>query len=483
MLLTIIILTPIIAAMLSLMVKRRVWLLEVYASVAALIECGIAFVLAVKVGESGSYVASHYFSNNALDTLFTVVVTIISLIITWYSIGYLRKEKEKNIIGFRRVRQYFVLLNAFIFAMLLALSTTSPTIMWIAIEVTTLITALLITFYNKPSALEAGWKYLIINSVGLLFAFLGTIIFLAAASGTDGGFIAWSELMTYAGRLHPVVLKIGFVLVFVGYGTKVGLVPMHTWRPDAYSKAPMPIVALLSGALMNVAFLAIIRFKSITDSVIGVDFSSHVLMFFGLLSIIVAGFTIFAQENYKRLLAWSSVEHAGVIALGFGFGGRIGVFAALLHMLYHSLAKSLLFCSAGNFFLKYGSTKLKEISGSLKSIPLSSVLFLIGFLAATGVPPFGIFRSELYVMLAGIGEHPILIGVMTAGLALTFLGFLKQVSAMLFGNTPQHIEAGEASLWTTIPPVLLLVVFIILGFSLPGFVEKLLVSATLLIVQ
>jgi len=197
-------------------------------------------------------------------------------------------------------------------------------------------------------------------------------------------------LIANASTFDPIILKIAFVFVLIGYGTKVGLVPMHTWLPDAHSKAPAPISSLLSGVLLNVAFIAVLRFKLVTDTAIGPQFSGGLLVFFGIVSIAIAAFIIFIQKNYKRLLAYHSIEHMGIITLGFGFGG-IGSFAGLLHMIYHSLAKSALFLSAGNILLKYSSTKMVNVRGMHLTIPVTSVLFFVGFMAMAGVPPFGIF--------------------------------------------------------------------------------------------
>ena len=282
----------------------------------------------------------------ALVVLLTVAV--VGFASSFYSIGYLRGEVAKGIVGFRRVKQYFVLFQLFLLAMFYAIITVNPILMWIAIEATTLSTAFLISFYNKPTAMEAAWKYLIINSIGLLLGFLGTLLFFAPLSDPADTFVTW-RLLQEAGAagLNPLLVKIAFIFVLIGYGTKAGLAPMHTWLPDAHSKAPSPISAMLSGALLNCALLAILKFKSIADVVLGTAFSQNLLIFFGIISIAIPAFIIIVQKNYKRLFAYSSVEHMGIITLGFGFGG-LGSFAALLHMVYHSLAKSILFFSAGN---------------------------------------------------------------------------------------------------------------------------------------
>lgn len=251
---------------------------------------------------------------------------------------------------------------------------------------------------------------------------------------------------------------------------------MHTWLPDAHSKAPVPISGLLSGVLLNVAFLAILRYKFIVDKATGTEFSSSLLIFFGIISIMISAFIIFIQKNYKRLLAYSSIEHMGIVALGFGFGG-LGIFASLLHMIYHSLAKSLLFLTSGNIFLKYSSTKIAKVGGVMNVLPVTSVIFIMGFLAITGVPPFGIFLTEIYILSAGVAQHPVVTVLALLSFILVFAGFLKHVTAMIFGKTPDGISQGEAGRGTMIPLVILAAILIILSFALPELIQKLINSA------
>jgi hydrogenase-4 component F len=340
-----------------------------------------------------------------------------------------------------------------------------------------LATAFLISFYHKPGATEAAWKYLIINSIGLLLGFFGTLLFLAPTKGAlVNQLVDWEMLLAGAPSLDPLIIKIAFIFALIGYGTKAGLVPMHTWLPDAHSKAPSPISALLSGALLNVAMLAILRFKIVTDAAVPGAFTQGLLIFFGVTSVVVSALIMFPQKNYKRLFAYSSIEHMGILALGFGFGG-LGAFAALLHMIYHSLTKSVLFCSAGNILLKYGSTKMVNIRGLLKALPLTGLLVFVGFLAITGTPPFGMFMTEFYILSTGFAYHPAVVILVLAMLALVFIGFLRHVAGMAFSRDAEPLPAGEANLFTTVPPLALLCVLIVLGFVLPEPLKSLLESA------
>jgi len=327
-----IIITLIITAFLNAFIKRKL-VIEFFSIIAFSVALFESVVIALKVSISGIYSPFVFFSVDSLGVIVMLIIACVGFIATIYSIQYLRQETAKGIIGFTRVRQYFVLLNIFMTAMFLSITANNPVFAWIFIEATTLSTAFLISFYNKPSAIEAAWKYLIINSIGLLLGFFGTILYFTSVSSLgENGFVSWESLLANATHLDPLIAKIAFIFVLIGYGTKVGLVPMHTWKPDAYSKTPNPIGALLSGALLPVAFIVILKFKNLTDMAIGPQFSQNLLIIFGTLSIAVASLIMFNNKNYKRLLAYSSIENAGVMALGFGFGG-LAIFATTLHLI------------------------------------------------------------------------------------------------------------------------------------------------------
>ncbi len=468
-----IIFTPFAAAVLSVFVKTKIRLIECITLLAVLTEFIAGFAIVAEVLRNGVSNSTSYFSVDALGAILILILSVVGLVSCWYSIGYLRKEMSKQIIGFRRVKQYYILLNLFLMAMFLAIVSTNPIVMWIAIEATTLSTAFLISFYNKPSAMEAAWKYLIINSVGLLLAFFGTLLFLAPIF--NHGMADWRSLTANAGLINPELAKVAFIFILIGYGTKMGLVPMHTWLPDAHSKAPVPISSLLSGVLLNVAFFAILKFKLIVDISAGSYFSQNLLILFGVISIISAALIIFVQKNYKRLLAYSSIENMGIIALGFGFGG-IGIFGAMLHMIYHSLSKSILFLASGNIFLKYSSTKIANIRGLLKALPISGIIFFAGVLAITGMPPFGLFLSKIYILSSGFVSHPSVAILAILSFALIFAGFLKHLTNMVFGDPDNDILACENSVGTVLPLIILMAVLIILSFYIPSQIKSLINS-------
>jgi len=477
--LSIIIITLVGAFILSSLVKKKREILSWIASSASVIELVATLVVVYQVSQNGIYALNSYLAVDQLGAILILIVSVIGLAASWYSNSYLQIEVAHEVIGFRRVKQYFLLLHLFILAMFFAIVTTNPILMWISIEATTLSTAFLISFYGKPAAIEAAWKYLMINSVGLLLGFFGTLLFFyPSLNASFHELISWQVILDNVYGFDPFVAKIAFIFVLIGYGTKVGLVPMHTWLPDAHSKAPVPISSLLSGVLLNVAFLAVLRFKVITDLAVGAEFTQKLLILFGLLSVLVPAFIIFTQKNYKRLLAYSSIEHMGIAALGFGFGGA-GSFAALLHMVYHSLSKSILFLSSGNIFLRYGSTKIKNVQGVLKTLPVTGGLFIIGFLAITGMPPFGIFLTEFSIMAAGIKAHPLIVAISLLALTLVFVGFLKQLTAMMFGEADKEIKKGEAGKGTLLPIIVLVIILVVASFYIPAVLKSLITSATL----
>jgi len=471
-------LTPYIAALLSLFPnKKNIRALEIIAGLAGVIEFVAGIVLVRSFLDTKNIQQFEYFALDALGVIVLAIIIVIGCAAAFYSIGYLREEVRKEIIGFHRVREYFVLFHIFIGAMLVSVSSTSPVIMWIALEATTISTLFLVSFYNKPSATEAAWKYLLINSIGLLLGYFGMLLFFAAPSLMQGhALITWESLFAVASTLNPLMTKVGFIFVLIGFGTKMGLAPMHTWLPDAHGKAPSPISALLSGTLLNVAFLAIMRFKTITDAVVEPSFSKHLLLTFGTISLIVSAFIIFTQKKYKRLFAYSSIEHMGLIAIGFGIGG-IGSLAAVLHMVYHSITKSLLFFTAGNVFLKYRITKIQHIQGLFSALPITSVLLFIGFLSIAGVPPFGMFLTEFMILTSAFGQYPYLVVVILALLVLVFAGFFRHVTAMMFGTPSEEIHMGEMNAFTTIPVMCLAVLLIFLSIHVPQEIKELFLTA------
>lgn len=473
MLLTFLIAIPFLTAcFIAMLQKKHLRLIERVVIISSILQLVFSLLLIPVILSEGKINASTFFSLDPFAAFLSFIITLVGLFTAFYSVGYFRTEVLKKIIGPTRVRQFFLLFELFLCAMLLAVSAINPIVMWIAIEATTLSTAFLISFYNKPSATEAAWKYLIINALGLLLGLLGTIIFIAMPHASAGT-ITWELLKDAATNVSPTVLKIAFVFVFVGYGTKIGLFPFHTWKPDTYSKAPTPVVALFSGVLLNVAFFALLRFKGVVDTGLhSAQFTSSLFIFFGLASLLLAGLLIFIQKNYKRLLAYSSIEHAGLLALGFGFGG-FAIFGALLHMLFNALAKALLFFTAGNIFLKYSSTKMKNVSGIMTTQPLTAAVFFAACIAALGFPPFGLFTTEMMMLSSGMERYPYVVALAVLSILVVFFGFFKHLSALFFGKVPEGIESGESNVFTRVPIVFLLSLLLVLSWYLPDSLETL----------
>lgn len=466
--------TAIAAAIGSALVKRQTAILGRLAVVAGLVELALAGSIVAHVIRAQTYVVSSYLvvdSLGAIMLLLTAVLGVASLLYAW---AYFNFEINKGIIGFRRVRQFYVLTHLFLLTIFLASTTRNFLLLWIAIEATTLTTTFLISFYHRPAATEAAWKYLLLNSLGLLFSFLGTLIYLAVA--THWAFSA-SGLPTPVGPIADEgLIRIAFILILVGYGTKMGLVPMHTWKPDAYSNAPAPVVALLSTALLNIAFLAVMRFKAVTDGLLGVEFTRSPLLFLGFISILAVAFLIILQRNYKRLLAYSTIEHAGLMLLGLAFGGG-AVFAVLLHMIYHALTKAVLFFSAGTIFLRYSSSAMAKVRGVFATLPVTATVFFLGALAILGLPPFGLFATELAILAAGFSAYPYLIGAIALLLAVTFVGFMRHVSGMLLSPPPPTSPAIKLPLMITGPSVALLGLLALLSWYLPAWLSDILQAA------
>jgi hydrogenase-4 component F len=447
--------------------------IESVSVLAALIALIGSVMVAIKVSAAGIYSPYPFLSVDSMGAIAMLIISVVGMAAAAYSVPYLREELRRQNITPSQVKRYYIMLNLFLAVMFLAVTSSSPIFTWISIEATTLSTAFLISFYNKPYSMEAAWKYLIINSIGLLLGFFGTLLYFTALIGThNAGLTTWSDFLAHTAHFDPKIAQIAFVFVLIGYGTKVGLAPMHTWLPDAHSRAPVPISALLSGVLLNVAFIAIIRFKTITDAAIGPAFSQKLLIYIGMLSLFVAALIILTQKDYKRLLAYSSIENMGIIALGFGFGGR-GIFVAILHMIYHSLVKSALFLTAGTIFLKYNSTKIVNIRGMLVALPITAILFFVAFFAITGTPPFGIFLTKFFIVSAGIQAHPALSVIAIFLMALLFVGFFKHTVAMMFGAKPDEIHPGEGGIAFVAPPVALIALALYLSLHFPQALQQL----------
>jgi len=367
--------------------------------------------------------------------------------------------------------RFYPLFHLFVFTMLLAVTTDDVGLMWVAIEGTTLASVFLVNFEGTRASLEAAYKYLLICSVGIAIAFLGTVLVYFAdiqRFSDEVDALRWTTLLRVAPRLPPRVMELAFVFLVVGYGTKAGLVPMHTWLPDAHSEAPAPVSALMSGVLLAVGVYALLRFKPVVDLAAGPAFARRILLVLGVASMAVAALFLWTSQNFKRMLAYSSVEHIGIACLGLGFGGAWGVTGALLHLANHALAKSALFLLAGRIRAAYDSAEVLAVRGLLGPLPRTGGAFLAAMLALMGLPPFGLFTSEVMIFGAGFREGRV--GVAAVGLVLlvlAFAGLLRTTQTMLHGvpaRPPVHASRGA---WPAVPVVVALLLLLLTGLAWP----------------
>jgi len=446
--------------------RHRGWMEAVHV-LAALATLGAGLTAALGVWRGGVEVTAvgHLLRADALSAVMVVVVAGLGSIAAVYAVGYVRAEFDAQR---PQARLFFFLFHVFIFTMLLAVTTDNLGVMWVAIEGTTLATVFLVNLHNTRTSLEAAYKYLILSSVGIALAFVGTVLMYYAGAARSGEIaLNWTSLYAAASSLDSQVVRLAFVFILVGYGTKAGLAPMHTWLPDAHSEAPAPISALMSGVLLNVGFYALMRFKAVVDLTAGAGFSSGLLLGIGLLSLVVASAFLLTQRNYKRMLAYSSVEHMGIVCLGLGFGGYWGTFGALLHVVNHALSKSLLFMVSGNILLKYRTTEIGRVRGLLRASPMTGGAFLAGTLALVGLPPFGPFVSEFIIFRAGFESHAWVAGAGIALLVVVFAGMLAGVNHMLYGDPPDGVPRGDALTWSLAPLAVNFAMLLALGLTLP----------------
>lgn len=380
-----------------------------------------------------------------LSAFFILVISLVAFSASLYSIGYIRKDIENKVISENKTKAYYLLFNLFCFSMLLVPAVNNLGMLWVAIEMTTLISAFLVGFYKSKESVEAAWKYIIICSVGIIFALLGTILFAYAFSISGFKSLNWSDMAPLAHLLDKNILKIAFIFILVGYGTKAGLAPMHTWLPDAHSQAVAPISALLSGVLLKTAIYAILRFGIIVIKSVGFAYFGHLMILFGLISLSLSCGFILVQKDLKRLLAYSSIEHVGIITLGFGLGTPLAIAGAGLHVFNHAVTKSLMFFGAGNIVNTYKKHNMNAIRGVIKVLPFTGILVLLGMFALTGLPPFSIFISEIMIIMAAFTNGSYFIAaLLLLLLAIIFGAFIYHFGTMLFGNLPKGMKViGE----------------------------------------
>jgi hydrogenase-4 component F len=468
---------PLAPALLALIAPVRV----VQGATLATGAASFALALTLVPTTSTREVGTGFLRADALSTVFLLATGFLYVTVSMYAIGYLRESEHDE--GFARyARRFYLGLNLFAAAMLWAPLVNGLALLWIAIEITTVVSALLVAIENTDAAAEAAWKYLLIASAGLGIALLATIFLYYAGSTVFGQSydLAFGPLLRAGAALPHTPVRLAFVLAVLGYGTKVGLFPVHTWLPDAHSEAPTPVSALLSGALLATSFYAILRYYQVAAATLGPAFPRNVLLVFGVASLLLAALYVLDQQDLKRLLAYSSVEHMGILTLGVAFGAPIALAGVLLHVLAHAAAKGNAFMGAGVFVRAFGTTEISRMRAGLDRLPWSAPLFLCAILALSAMPPFGLFRSEFQIVEGGLGAGRYAgAAILVVLVTLAFLGLALAGTRMVFAPAREapgaaRVRGREPSVWMVVPALLGLAALVLLGVHPPGDLTALL---------
>lgn len=434
-------------------------------------------VALIPAAASHNVTALRYLRVDALSVVFLLATAFLYAVTAIYTIGYLRAEEEAPDFA-QYSRRMYAGLNLFAWAMLCAPMVNGLALLWVAIEVTTVVSALLVVIDDTDRAAEAAWKYVLIASAGLGLALLGTIFMYYAGAQVIGQSydLAFEPLLRAAPQLPHTPVRLAFILAVLGFGTKVGFFPVHTWLPDAHSEAPTPVSALLSGSLLAVSFYAVLRFYTIASATLGPAFPQIVLLVFGVASLALAALYLLDQNDVKRMLAYSSVEHMGILAIGVSFGAPIALTGVLLHVLGHAAAKGNAFMGAGVFVRKFRTKELTAMRAGVASLPWSAPAFLLAIFALTAMPPFGIFRSEFYIVSGGLSaSHHAGAAILVVLVTLAFLGLAWNATRMVYAPGESAAPSrGEPSAWMVVPPLIGLAVLILLGVHPPGHLMELL---------
>ena len=436
-----------------------------------------ACALTATVIESGPMLVwSREFYIDALNVFLVTLTAFVGLTTSIFSRPYMRVERDHGKMTPPRMRLYHGMYQLFSFTMLLALTTNNMGIVWVAMEAATLTTVLLVSVYRTAASLEAAWKYFILCGVGIAQALFGTVLLYMAAAqvigpemGSAGGALLWTNLDAVKAQLDPDIITLAFAFLFIGYGTKVGLVPVHNWLPDAHAEGPTPVSAVLSGLLLNVALYAVLRCKVLTDGALhGSALSGRLMMGFGLLSVVAAVFFLIRQKDVKRMFAYSSIEHMGMMTFAFGMGGPIASYAGLLHMTVHSLIKSAIFFAVGHATQKAGTQIMEHIRGLISVSPTVAWGLMLGTLAILGMPPFGVFASEFLIVTTAMREQAWATPFLLIALGLAFATVFSRVQPMVFGDTSVKPLAHPPAL---IPVFVHLALGLMLGLYIPPYLD------------
>jgi len=483
---------PLLASPLAFVLRRRP-IMEVVNLGAFGALLGLSAGLAYRVLRGGPVsLWQGFLYADALSALLVLLSAFVALVCSVYAVGYFRHDVRSGILqedegadrrfATGKLREYYALTPLFVFSMILVALANNLGILWVAIEGTTLASVFLVLFYGRDTSIEAAWKYAILGGVGLSMALFGTILTYYSAHQTLGtdtlGGLNWSVLVGNAAQFDKPTMRLAFILIFLGYGTKAGIAPMHTWKPDAYSEAPIPAAAMLATGVLNCALYGLVRFYILSSQCLGTHFASQLLLLFGLLSMGVAVPFILAQKNLRRMLAYSSIDHSGIMVLALGFGGPLGILGMLLHMTFHAITKPLLFFCAGDVQQHLNTDLFREAKGGLiHSMPTSGAAFLLATLAVTGAPPFSLFLSEFTILRAGLtAGHFVLTFFYVFFLVAIFSGFLIHIVNLVLGPDPAHPPVNPCA-WKKSSIVGLITVVVVIGFWIPAPLFRLIQSA------
>ena len=416
-------------------------------------------------------VGADEFYIDPLNVFLVTLTAFVGLTTALFSRPYMRVERDHGKMTRRRLRLYHSMYQLFNFTMLLALTTNNMGILWVAMEAATLTTVLLVSVYRSAASLEAAWKYFILCGVGIAQALFGTVLLYMAAERVipgGSGALLWTQLDAVKAQLDPRIITLAFAFLFIGYGTKVGLVPVHNWLPDAHAEGPTPVSAVLSGLLLNVALYAILRCKVLTDGALQSHLAGSLMMGFGLLSVVAAAFLLTRQRDVKRMFAYSSIEHMGLMTFAFGLGGPVANYAGLLHMTVHSLIKSAIFFAVGHAAQKAGTQIMDDIRGLIRISPMVGWGLMLGSLAILGMPPFGVFASEFLIITSAMREQPWATPLLLIALGVAFASVFGRVQPMVFGDTSLK-RLGHAP--AAIPVFVHLGIGLMLGLYIPPYLD------------
>lgn len=445
---------------------------EINALFSLLTFIGACFLTHQIITHGPSFAWNRTFFLDSLNVFLVSLTALVGLTTSLFSRVYMRVERDHGRMTPRRLRLYHSMYQLFSFTMLVALTTNNMGILWVSMEAATLTTVLLVSLYRTPASLEAAWKYFILCGVGIAQALFGTVLLYMAAEKlipSDSGALLWTNLDAVKGALDPDIMTLAFAFLFIGYGTKVGLVPLHNWLPDAHAEGPTPVSAVLSGLLLNVALYALLRCKILTDGALHSNLASQLLMGFGLLSVVTAAFFLSRQKDIKRLFAYSSIEHMGLITFAFGMGGPVANFAGLLHMTVHSLIKSSIFFAVGHATQRAGTQVMEDIRGLLQISPTLGWGLILGSFAILGMPPFGVFASEFLIVTTAMRDHAWATPFLLLALGVAFAAIFGRIQPMVFGTTTLETLRHPPAL---IPVFVHLALGLCLGLYIPPALEQ-----------